>query len=843
MSEQWVRQVVEQVVARYPLLDDCLMSTCSGSPIKCPPFVGVLANTLEQTDAGATCVVLPSKDGFAFALALTAALVSVKNKFADLEEDRLTITLRPGTRVRLAPENRLWEIDRDGVPLYGERWIRLLNLADGSIHHLREQDAFRLTPTGGGGKTPKRSPRVARWEPSSLDRLLGIRTGGNLDLFGTQAILVAPQRKTGSVALEVLLSASCCPTVTASELVTWGRIRKDGRAVAKDQSVQPIIAVTHSVGLMAEACRRGLLDECGVVVDGAKGLARDAQAFDEVVGRRRLLIVSDHSELEEVSLLSDRGCNVWAPEPESVLLLSDGADRVPPLFRHSHARLLNSMNLEIEPSIVRHPLVEELQELTEEAWSGDSEEELGKLRALTWRVVLLVAECVGALCESTVAALGESIRELQSTVRSHRMWMPAPAANLLERALKLAGELQRSQQLGLKKGEALAQSLKKSNDSAIVVRNRLMLNQVRSFLDSIDSSAPVCLPSQMSSETYDSVVVTSWLGKDRMLGLATQYPARRIHVLCYPFEAQWLSSFVTRWVKVRTGFQSSARQIKRITGIAGWPEHKESSGERQFGVPSGREYREDPVSILLRRRRKGRDHGPVQDSQLREAKYVGYLGNGYSYLTDSHKIPVVTDLVLDDGFDLPRVPLVAAKKLRIGDLALFRERGDTGLISSMAEMEMGADTYAAVRDLAELWRAALGSFGWNSDRAWRLLRQTGLNRTRATVRAWIVDDERIGPQSKGDLEVIARASQHAGLSQQLEDVWNAIGVIRGEHIRAGRRLSELLRSELPQHWSCPAMTDTFPLGRTKEVSHGGKKTRAVSARVQGADRRACEGRS
>ena len=45
------------------------------------------------------------------------------------------------------------------------------------------------------------------------------------------------------------------------------------------------------------------------------------------------------------------------------------------------------------------------------------------------------------------------------------------------------------------------------------------------------------------------------------------------------------------------------------------------------------------------------------------------------------------------------------------------------------------------------------------------------------------------------------------------------------------------------NWSCPAMTDTFPLGPTKEVSHGGKKTRAVSARVQGADRRACEGRS
>ena len=39
------------------------------------------------------------------------------------------------------------------------------------------------------------------------------------------------------------------------------------------------------------------------------------------------------------------------------------------------------------------------------------------------------------------------------------------------------------------------------------------------------------------------------------------------------------------------------------------------------------------------------------------------------------------------------------------------------------------------------------------------------------------------------------------------------------------------------------MTDTFPLGSTKEVSHGGKKTRAISARVQGANRRAGESRA
>ena len=44
-------------------------------------------------------------------------------------------------------------------------------------------------------------------------------------------------------------------------------------------------------------------------------------------------------------------------------------------------------------------------------------------------------------------------------------------------------------------------------------------------------------------------------------------------------------------------------------------------------------------------------------------------------------------------------------------------------------------------------------------------------------------------------------------------------------------------------WSCPAMTDIVHWFQPKEVNHGGKKARAVSARVQGACRRAGEGRA
>ncbi len=71
--------------------------------------------------------------------------------------------------------------------------------------------------------------------------------------------------------------------------------------------------------------------------------------------------------------------------------------------------------------------------------------------------------------------------------------------------------------------------------------------------------------------------------------------------------------------------------------------------------------------------------------------------------------------------------------------------------------------------------------------------------------------------------------------------------VEGYLARARRKLGLTGRTDIVRFalesgllWSCPAITDTFPLVPTEEVYHGGKQTRAVSARVQGSDRRARE---
>ena len=93
---------------------------------------------------------------------------------------------------------------------------------------------------------------------------------------------------------------------------------------------------------------------------------------------------------------------------------------------------------------------------------------------------------------------------------------------------------------------------------------------------------------------------------------------------------------------------------------------------------------------------------------------------------------------------------------------------------------------------------------------------------------------------------IESALQDLGLYQLLVSVVMlstiAVGFVHLTYAKSNL-MKQSNRTEGSRNWSCPAMTDTFPLVPTKEVSHGGKQTRAVSARVQGADRGAREGRA
>jgi hypothetical protein len=78
------------------------------------------------------------------------------------------------------------------------------------------------------------------------------------------------------------------------------------------------------------------------------------------------------------------------------------------------------------------------------------------------------------------------------------------------------------------------------------------------------------------------------------------------------------------------------------------------------------------------------------------------------------------------------------------------------------------------------------------------LEEANCPRTIQTVRGWLADDSMIGPQTKADLEAIAYAVGDQQLLNDASTIWDAIRILRSEHLSAGMRLSRILLEKLPE---------------------------------------------
>src|SRR5262249_11987632 len=150
--------------------------------------------------------------------------------------------------------------------------------------------------------------------------------------------------------------------------------------------------------------------------------------------------------------------------------------------------------------------------------------------------------------------------------------------------------------------------------------------------------------------------------------------------------------------------------------------------------------------------------------------------------------------IAGENYKIPRRRL---DQLRVGDFLIFRDGGRRDVIQALAVAQLGSEA-PAIRERAARWHRALRDSELNEAMLMSELDEVNCPRLIQTVRSWLSADSMIGPQTRADLEAIAYAVGDQKLLDQVPDVWEAIKILRSEHLSAGRRLSRILLKSLPE---------------------------------------------
>lgn len=796
------------LIRRFPLLTSLKICNDAGDGEELATFMSVLLGANEESRYTSFCFVFPRKEGIAPLTAILYSLGRFAVDFPKLAEKYAQRSFQRGQRVRLVPEGKIYIFG--GVWPELETRFRLELLNENAAFTWPVSEILRIEPTQ--RKIPKgrfADAYKARKEAPlcPLDKLTGTRTFGNTSLAQNQ-VLYLGGRSEMEVFLEntFLTSTTCEAAYSAGTLLAAGHIDESGTIRPHDSyqaAGEPLIAISSRIESVAAACGIAAPRSKVVIVDGARRIT-DLSRFDSIAERQNLIIVAETDDEEKLRELHDRGCRFWRFSLDDLEMKGLGA-RGGRFFDGVFRSARNEAVLRTEICACVNDDLEQLSVALEKCQRTLDESEGDKTRQLLVQVFGLLMHCAGLL-EPPDPGERDRLRaksdRIIAAAGARMMWLPDVPATALKEACEALRRSIEDPQLGEAKGKVvreLLDNLQREGVAEIGLVARSASNQqlVKGWVEKQALPYPVLLPSgPADGGFFERLICTAWSNSGKFTRLVRQHTAPLIYLVAYPFEGRWLRLFKRR--------QRNASAIPCITsseksGLVGlssdhlWPEEPvapphadESSSE---GMP-GCDFEE-----VFNRRGVLPAAEPGEDSV--PARLVSFSGNSFAFLTETLRIPVITELVSGEVEERYKVPLRKLREIRPGDVLVFRDGGRKDVIRALADAQLGAQA-PLLRDSAARWHQALRESGLGEAALMNELQEVNCPRTSQTVHSWLTDDSMIGPQTRADLEAIAYAVGDQKLLESVPEIWNAIQTLRGEHLSAGTRLSRILLEQLPQ---------------------------------------------
>lgn len=323
-------------------------------------------------------------------------------------------------------------------------------------------------------------------------------------------------------------------------------------------------------------------------------------------------------------------------------------------------------------------------------------------------------------------------------------------------------------------------------------------------------SIQVMYPAEYASceKAFDATVVSGWLGSRDMKKILYCFASAECYVLLYDYENRWKRSHIRTW-KQKTDSAGNSEIVKttlnankmRInpedlvnTGLDNQYE-EEATDNTEVYSDEGDEL-EAIEEVLRQSRYRHYESSTGSQSELVEAYPISFVGGIIAFFREGHKLIVATDIIHQRG---DAVHQKLPEEISIGDFIVLREKEQkSDIIRDMADIILAKEGKKGIRAIAKKWKEALSIelvFS-TPDEVYKKLRENGCSKDFATVRNWIYDEDIITPKSKEDLAHIAAVTGDEVLQQKIDIVFEAGKQIKSAHIKAGRELSDRLKSEI-----------------------------------------------
>ena len=833
--------VLEQVKHRHPFLSHLKVSGVDNFSSPLPEVLQVSFDIVEYLrcegrDEKHLAMVFPLLLDCPEWIATGCALAAIKRDFLPNIERMTPFT--PGQKLLL--DNRhVVEYVREEM-LEGNRYLLVKTSAKrkagqeslDTTKWFKIEERLRFQPTG----TQRRLTPIENIDSRSehhLDRLLNIGSFGNRSVFANRVVLVSHLTKVRHFAetAHIVDSLSSDQSVSLRDLFQWGGITVEGDLEQWGHhqiDAKPVIGVAPDLITLREYLFNRQTSDLFIIIDGDIPFINDLQALDEILteGYHVVALMEDR-HLDGLSHLEDRGFKTWVWSEDDLRQIEhvnaiDVSNQKLPFYdyrrtiQNYHTRLFSKIDCDCSEL---ENAAETLQAYSKHCHSSDPEIRIIELRF--YYCLLKLSRLLRPLNFGDDLSRDDILKDLEQVLSDIKNNITRLEKDAVDTAHQFVDEIkalienpQVHQAKVTELETTLLNAIQTGKKSAIVLADATEVPITeRYWKETILRNEPkgvhfVTLSELQSEQYYDCLIVCGWLGTDQMRKLRDSCIAPSISVLTYSFEQKWFRSAVSKWHRHKERVEKAELSRRKKA------EYLQTQSEYLFSVstkpPAEQPLDSSPVTdfditnfeLRLHTYRRDLCSRPTTLGETEaQARYVGFAHGRYAYLRPNYKVPVVTDFIAGHADESARVPSKDINQLKVGDYVVFREGTDSDLLRTIADRALTKAGKGEHRIIAGLWKRALLQYVYNHPHgivgALVDLWDSGLERTEITVRSWLNDDHRIGPQDEKDIEIIARVCKSLELQAQLDYVRRAIKEVRGAHLQAAHFLAEKLIAQLP----------------------------------------------
>ena len=628
---------------------------------------------------------------------------------------------------------------------------------------------------------------------TQIDKLLGLKAFGSNEFIKNQICLVNKFKSFDDSSENIKLNFSLL-----SEYFQYGRINENGEA-----NINGPLLIANNLSSLALYVNISPNSVSKIIFDGFENiLERETDFADIDVKNIPTILITDLSEIESFKTIGSFGFEFFNFTKE-YLQFDKIAYNSP--FHTFEEKLKKYISFNFIKEICQDAELEAVTQKIHSIEKDESNNDLTSLKISLIQLTNLVSRIAHILTKEETSILNSKINSIETLFLRCRMWLGDSHKPIEESITLLKSVIARFATQPSQKCTRLKNlMISKQYDYIICSTEEEAKALDDSFLAHIQKPRVISIADvndKLLSSKPLKAILTGWAKSNNINRILSSFLFSELTVLFYRFENKYYNSLQRRNrqysenIKAtinNKGIRSETDSAKRkgFSDLYSGDELDETTSESSFDILDF-ELKLDNAQYL-----RYASKGNLIDSI--KAKRILFENDFFIYTTESHKFLVINELIERKG-EKSNIYRRKIESLQTGDvIALINT--DRDILVELVEKNTNTKELAAVKQWTELWKNLLKdyyiSIGSNFKKLVEDLRNNDCKRHEVTIKTWLQDENKIGPDDNTDLISIALLTNSNLLNDNITTVRESIRKMTGWRMQASDFITDKIKAQI-----------------------------------------------